>query len=135
MEAASCSSSLRVVVVDDSPQFRAMMMRALCARPRIEVVGYAQSGPEAVEQVSRLRPDVVLMDIAMPGISGIEATRQIKSQPDAPLVILLTFYDTAQHRSAAASVGVDHFISKSELHTQLWPLLQSLLTQRSPVSG
>jgi len=120
-------TSLRVVLVDDSPRFLSMLERALGSDPRVTVVGQAHSGQEALTQVSRLQPDLVILDLAMPGMNGIEATRRMKAHEGAPRVIMLTLYDTPQHRTAALEAGVDHFICKAELRTQLWSLLNSLL--------
>lgn len=125
------ASVIRVVLVDDSPRFLSMLERAFDSDPRLLVVGRAQSGQEALTQIAHLLPDLVVLDLSMPGMNGIEATRRIKALAGAPCVIMLTLYDTPQHRAAAMAAGVDHFICKTELRTQLWPLLNSLLAESS----
>jgi two-component system invasion response regulator UvrY len=119
---------MRIVLVDDSPRFLRLLERALAAEPRLRVVGRARSGAEALAQVARLQPDLVLMDLALPGMNGIEATRRLKAQGGAPQVILVTLYDTPQHRAAAEAAGVDHYLCKATLHTDFWPLLNELLS-------
>ena len=120
-------ASIRVVLVDDSSRFLSMLERAFASDPRFLVVGRAQSGQEALAQITCLHPDLVVLDLSMPGMNGLEATRRIKMLARAPHFIMLTLYDTPQHRAAAAAAGVDHFVCKTELRAQLWPLLNSLL--------
>src|SRR5262249_56452557 len=80
----------------------------------VEVVGRALDGYQAMEEVARLSPDLVLMDIAMPGLSGLEVTRRLKTWTSGPLVVLLTLYDTPEYRAAAVAVGADGFVSKAD---------------------
>ncbi|HXG19181.1 MAG TPA: response regulator transcription factor, partial [Methylomirabilota bacterium] len=94
-------SPLRILLVDDSQTFLDAAIHALTVDPRIEVVGSALSGQEGVALVNEKQPDLVLMDIAMPGMNGMDATRRIKSQPNAPRVVMLTSYDIERYRSAA----------------------------------
>ena len=120
-------ASMRVLLVDDSTRFLSMLERAFAVDPRFLVIGRAQSGQEALTQIARLHPDLVVLDLSMPEMNGLEATQRIKMLEEAPHIIMLTLYDTPQHRAAAAAAGVDHFICKTELQTQLRPLLNSLL--------
>lgn len=86
--------ALRVLVADDQPLMRAGLRTLLELEPDLEVVGEAANGREAVAEVDRLRPDVVLMDVQMPGLNGVEATRTIRTQhPDVRVLILTTFDD------------------------------------------
>jgi NarL family two-component system response regulator LiaR len=117
---------LRIFLVDDNPQFLASAVRALATVSAIEIVGQALSGRDAVEQVTQLQPDVVLMDVAMPNMNGLEATRYIKAQPTAPRVVILTLYDAPEYRAAAEAVGADDFISKAEFDAQVLPLIHTL---------
>ncbi len=118
--------SLRILLVDDSPTFLESATRFLAMDVRLEIVGRVLSGGEALEQVPRLCPDLVLMDLAMPGMNGLEATRQIKAQSSAPYVVILTLNDSREYRDAALAVGADGFVTKSEFGTALLPLLHSL---------
>src|SRR4029079_283930 len=80
---------LRVFMVDDSPEALKSVSQFLAETPGIELVGVALSGEESLPELARLKPDVVLMDLAMPGMGGLEATRRIKASPTAPRVLLL----------------------------------------------
>ncbi len=106
---------IRLLLVDDNLDFMDSVTRFLSTDPRFEVVGRALSGLAAVHMISVLQPDVVLMDWAMPGMSGLEATREIKAFPNPPRVVILTLYDNAEYRAAAASAKADGFVAKSDL--------------------
>jgi DNA-binding NarL/FixJ family response regulator len=123
---------IRVLLVDDSLEFLEAVARFLSADKRIELIGTTLSGQEVLKKVPDVKPDLILMDIAMPDISGLELTRRIKAQPDAPLVIILTLYDNNEYRSAAGAVRADGFIPKSELGEQLLPLIHSLSYHHAP---
>lgn len=119
--------AFRILLVDDNPAFLDSACRLLATYSEIEVVGCALSAPEAIEKVAQLSPDVVLMDISMPEMDGLAATRRIKSQPHAPSVVIATLHDSQEYRRAAASVQADAFIPKSELGARVVPLIHSLL--------
>lgn len=121
---------LRILLVDDNAQFLEVAARTLAAVPSIEIVGRALSGRDALEQVNQLQPDLVLMDVAMPNMNGLEATRQIKAQPNAPRVVMLTLYDASEYRAAAEAAGADDFISKAEFDAQVLPLIHALRDER-----
>ena len=114
---------VRLLVVDDNPAFLNSALRFLASYPEIEVVGQALSGDEALDQVTRLRPDMVLMDLVMPETNGLEAARIIKALPDAPRVVIMTLYDSAEYRAAVEATSADGFVAKSEFGTQLLALL------------
>ncbi|MEU7603227.1 response regulator transcription factor [Streptomyces sp. NPDC040724] len=102
----------RVVIVDDQALVRTGF-RMILAADGIEVVGEAADGDEAVSVVRRTRPDVVLMDIRMPGTDGLEATRRIlRSDGPAPRIVILTTYDLDRYVYAALSAGASGFLLK-----------------------
>jgi DNA-binding NarL/FixJ family response regulator len=82
--------AITVLVVDDHPGFRLALERALRRSPGLRLVGSARNGEEAIAMSARLAPRVVVMDLAMPGVSGVEATRELMRQPDAPAVVALS---------------------------------------------
>jgi DNA-binding NarL/FixJ family response regulator len=122
---------LRILLVDDSAEFLESAARLLMMHQELCVVGRAASGSSALEQVAALQPDLVLMDLAMPGMNGLETTRQIKARPAAPRVVIMTLYDVAEYRNAARDATADGFIAKSSIRSQLLPLLASLFPNPS----
>ena len=117
---------LRAVIVDDSPLVLKTLTSLLEEQTNIEIIGAATDGYGAVRRVLELRPDLVLMDLQLPGINGLEATRQIKARPHAPAVILVTADDTPGRREAARAAGTDGFVDKQHLFTQLSPAIRKL---------
>ncbi|MBI3876799.1 MAG: response regulator transcription factor, partial [Verrucomicrobia bacterium] len=86
------------------------------------------SGREAIEKIGEWEPDLVLMDIAMPGMNGIQAAEVIKARPSPPRVILYSFNDTPEYRTASRDVGADGFVSKTEFWNDLMPHIHGLFT-------
>ncbi len=117
---------IRVLLVDDNSHFLRTASRLLAKDARLVIAGEVQSGREALEVVKEEAPDLVLMDLAMPEINGLDVTRRIKQDANAPCIIILTFYDNAEYRDAARLAGADGFVAKSELGTHLAPLIQGL---------
>ena len=112
---------IRVVVADDQEIVRTGLRMILDAQPGVEVVGEAGDGRAAVDAARRLRPDVCLLDIRMPGTDGIEATRQILAVPDAPAVVVITTFDLDEYVYGALRAGAKGFLLKDagpELLTQ-----------------
>lgn len=106
--------SIRLVVVDDQPLLRTGFRMILAAERDMTVVGEAGDGVEAVREVSRLQPDVVLMDIRMPNMDGVEATRRITAAAglDGPRVLILTTFNLDEYVLAAIRAGASGFLLK-----------------------
>jgi DNA-binding NarL/FixJ family response regulator len=111
--------SIRVLVVDDQSLVRAGFVKLLEPEPDLRVVGEAGDGFEAVEAVARTRPDVVLMDIRMPRLDGIEATRRIRAGRGASRVLVLTTYDLDEYVFDAIKAGASGFLLKDAPADQL----------------
>jgi len=103
-----------VLIVDDQMPFRMAARSVVGVTPGFEVVGEATSGEEAIEQVAALHPDLVLMDINMDGISGIEATRRITTDHPGVAVILLSTYDEEDLPADARSCGALGYVHKEQ---------------------
>ena len=106
--------SIRILLADDQPLMRTGLQMILRAEPDIEVVGEARSGQEAVDITRRLAPDVVLMDIRMPEVDGLEATRQLLSGPPLPTrIIILTTFEDDEYVFDAIRAGASGFLLKT----------------------
>ncbi|HET6635302.1 MAG TPA: response regulator transcription factor [Streptomyces sp.] len=110
---------IRVLIVDDQEMVREGFSVLLGAIPDIEVVGEAQDGREAVEKVAALRPDVVLMDIRMPGTNGLDATREIVAADADAKVLILTTFDLDEYVYQALRTGASGFLLKDASVGQL----------------
>ncbi|NNM47920.1 response regulator [Knoellia koreensis] len=107
------AEALRLLVVDDHPVVRMGLVAMLSEHEDFEVVGEAADGAEAVAQAARLTPDVVLMDLRMPGVDGAEATARLRSSgADAPAVLVLTTYDTDADIVRAVEAGATGYLLK-----------------------
>ncbi|MFD8749524.1 response regulator [Kitasatospora sp. NPDC059577] len=104
--------TVRIVLVDDQPLVRAALRMAAATNPEIEVVGEAGNGTDAVRLCESARPDVVVMDIRMPGMDGIEATRLITAGPTTARVVVLTTFDDDEYVYAALCAGASGFLVK-----------------------
>ncbi len=104
--------SIRVVVADDQGMVRSGFSILLNAQPDIEVVGEAVNGQEAVTRAAELRPDVILMDVRMPVLDGLQATRQIAAADDASRVLILTTFDLDDYVYEALRAGASGFLLK-----------------------
>jgi DNA-binding NarL/FixJ family response regulator len=109
---SEASSNLTVAIADDQLLLRAGFRKLLDGEPGLEVVGDAQDGQEAVALVERLSPDVILMDIRMPVLDGIEATRRITDRTPSTAVLVLTTYDLDEYVYAALEAGASGFLLK-----------------------
>jgi DNA-binding NarL/FixJ family response regulator len=103
----------RVVVVDDEPMVCVFLRTILGSADDIEVVDEAHDGAAAVEAIARSRPDVVLMDLRMPGMDGIAAIERVNAFPDPPAVVVLTTFDADQYVLRALRAGAAGFLVKS----------------------
>lgn len=105
-------SMIRVVLVDDDPLVRSALSLMLGGQSDIEVVGEAGNGEAGLALVTDLEPDVVLMDIRMPVMDGLEATRALHQRPAPPAVVVLTTFDADDHVVRAIAAGADGFLLK-----------------------
>ncbi len=111
--------TIRVVVADDQGMVRSGFSVLLNAQPDIEVIGEAVNGHEAVAQAAALRPDVILMDVRMPVLDGLQATREITAMPDPPKILVLTTFDLDDYVYEALRSGASGFLLKDASATEL----------------
>jgi DNA-binding NarL/FixJ family response regulator len=112
-------SRIEVVVAEDDLLFAAALVDLLETDERVDVVGRARNGAEAVELAERLHPDVVVMDIEMPVVDGIEATRRLRDSGNRAQVFVLTASEFAETRRRALEAGAAGYLRKSESSLEL----------------
>ena len=124
-------NTVRLLLVDDHEGFISAAMRHLRRIDWLDIVGSAGNGIEAIAQCEALRPDAVLMDLAMPEMGGLQATRLIKAQDNPPYIIIASHFDDAEHREHALRAGADAFVSKLSYIHDVVPLLEALSARAS----
>ena len=118
---------LRVLIADDHRLFRQGLISLMKTRDDlVEVVGEAETGTQAIQMAESLRPDIVLLDIYMPGVNGLETARVIRKRTPASAIVMLTSSELDQHLSEAAAIGVDGYLLKSLDGDELFDLLDGI---------
>jgi len=117
---------LRILIVDDHGEWRVKTHFILEAKPTWEVIGEACNGLQAIQLTSELFPDLVLLDIGMPILNGVEAARRIREAFPTTKVIFLTQEDDADIRKAAFAAGADEYILKANAATDLVPAIEAV---------
>ena len=106
------TTTIRIMIIDDHPVVRAGLASMLTTQPDIDVVASASSGQEALVLLDTVAPDVILMDLRMPGMSGLEAMRIINSRLDPPRIIVLTSFDTDEDIYQSVGAGAHGYVLK-----------------------
>lgn len=122
---------VRVLLVDDHNVVRAGLRALLESTGRIDVVGEASSGEEAVSKARSLEPDIVLMDLAMPGMDGVHATRHITEMGLATRILILTIHDEDEFLVPALNAGAAGFLNKSVADTDLMGAIEAIVRGHS----
>ncbi len=122
---------MRILLVDDNEDFLKTLARFVATFPGVEISGKAASGEEAVKLCRSLNPDLVLMDIKMPGLNGFEAARIMKSLDNPPRILLLSFNDHPEYSLEAVSAGADGYLSKAEISSGLLRQISSIFSINS----
>lgn len=124
---------IRVLIVDDHAMVREGIRMILAAQPDIKVIGEAPDGAQAIEQVRQLDPDIALMDIAMPGLGGLEATLEIRKSYPRTRVLVLSQYDNKEYVFRLLKAGASGYILKSAAGTELVSAIRSVNDGGSPL--
>jgi len=106
-------ADVRVLIVDDQPPFRDAARMVVEMTDGFELAGEAVNGEEGIEMTQTLSPDLVLMDVQMPGIDGLEATRRIADLDDPPHVVVMSTHESGDYRETALKAGAFAFIPKA----------------------
>jgi DNA-binding NarL/FixJ family response regulator len=125
----------RIVIVDDHALVRAGLRRLLADDPGIEVVGEAGNGLLAITAVDLLAPDLVLMDLAMPDMNGIEATTEIKRRFPEVRVLVMTMHKSAEYVHASLKAGADGYILKETERDEFFAAIHSVLQGKTYLSN
>ena len=123
--------TLKILLVDDNLTFMVAVSQFLTTLPNTQLVGQACDGREALSKSEQLQPDLILLDISMPGMNGLEVARCLQEQSHPASVVFLTMHDCPDYRMAAASLGVAGFVGKSSLAVDLPPIIERLLANQS----
>jgi DNA-binding NarL/FixJ family response regulator len=118
--------SVRILVVDDHPIVRHGLRTLLGGRPEWEIIDEAEDGIEAVEKADRLKPDVVVLDVSMPRMDGLEACRRIRKSVPKSEVLMVTQHDSPQMMHEALSAGARGYIVKSDAARDLLAALEAV---------
>ena len=126
---------LRILLVDDHILFREGLRALLLDHDNLEVIGEAGDGLEALEKARELMPDLILMDIAMPGVDGVEATRRIKAEMPHIKIVMLTVSDSDEDLFQAIKSGAQGYLLKNLEPDDLFEMLDGISRAEAPISG
>ena len=127
----AAANLMRVLLVDANPTFLAAAARCLASDGTLALVGQASTGSEALRQAADLRPDLVLVDIGLRDMNGLEVARLIKGRPNPPRVVVLALNEGSAYTDAARMVGADGFIAKADFYEQVYGLIHAWLAEPS----
>jgi DNA-binding NarL/FixJ family response regulator len=119
---------VRIVLADDHEVVRQGVRRFLETQPSIEICGEAANGKEAVDKALSLKPDIVILDLSMPVMNGVEATRQIRQLLPSTKIIVFSMHDFAQLADTVKQAGADAYVSKSTQVDKLYEAIRRVLS-------
>ena len=122
---------LRILIVDDNPTFVAALRQFLDFMPGAEVVGNACSAEEALGSARLLAPDLVLIDVEIPGMHGLDVAARMKEWPQAPDTMLLCLHDITDYQEPARAIGVLGLATKSDFVSELLPAIETLIQAKT----
>jgi CheY-like chemotaxis protein len=125
---------LRILIVDDIPSMRLLMKQYLRMNEAVIVVGEASDGAEALSKAQESQPDVVILDVSLPGISGVEVARKIKSFLQNTYIYLCSAYQLNEYKELNLDLSADGFIEKSNMKPELQAMIQKELKRKNIVN-
>jgi len=128
------NSYKRIVIAEDHTIVREGLKALLSSHPELRVVGEAQDGREAVRYAGQLKPDLILMDLSMPRMTGMEAIREVKRISPVTKVLVLTVHKTEEYVSASLEAGADGYVLKDATHAELVMAIQNVLAGKRYLS-
>jgi two-component system response regulator DesR len=124
--------AIRILLVDDTGSVRRALRLVLSSEPDLRVIGEAADGEQAVRLAHDLHPDIIVMDLELPGMNGLDATRRIKAAGEGCAIIMLTAWGGGAIRSAAARADIALFIEKGERLDDLAGIIRALHARNNP---
>ena len=121
---------VRTLIVDDNPTFIESVSSFLKRRPTIELLGDASSGSQALERARAEHPDLVLVDLVMPSMNGLDLTKALRALPQPPRVVVLTLAEHPAYLEHARAAGAEGLLSKYEITSRLMPLIAQLFGEQ-----
>ena len=120
----------KTLIVEDNATFRQSLKEVLRTRFPLMVIGEAADGEEALREIDALVPDMIFMDIKLPGENGLQVTKKVKTKYPEMIIIILTYYDSPEHRVAAVQCGANYFLPKGASAEEIVELVQSILFEK-----
>jgi DNA-binding NarL/FixJ family response regulator len=121
---------IKVFIADDSSEMRERIRMLLSELEKVEMIGEAENVQEAIENIRQKGPDVVILDIRMPGGNGIDVLREIEKNDQVPIIIMLTNYPHQQYRKKCMDAGADFFFDKSKEFEKVVEVLNNQIQQK-----
>ncbi len=122
---------MRVLLADDSDLILERLQQMLGPDPRLEIIGKYKNGNETLDALKILKPDLAIVDIKMPGLSGLEVLHEIRKEDSSVKFIILTFYSSDNYRKLAISSGADYFLSKVDDFEKIPVVVNEIFDRRS----
>lgn len=123
--------TIKILLVDDNATFLSAVRQFIDMLPDVEVIGQARDGLDALGQAQSLRPDLVLLDIAMPNSNGLDVARRMQAWPTPPRIVFLSMHDNIAYRDAARDLGAIGFVAKADFVDGLLPILERLVADEA----
>jgi DNA-binding NarL/FixJ family response regulator len=123
--------TLRILLVDDNQTFLLAVRQFLDLLPGMAVIAEAHDGLDGLSQAAELEPDLILLDIAMPGMNGLDVARRIQTWPAPPEIVFLSMHDNAAYREAALELARG-YVGKADFVAALLPILDRLAAEQAP---